>query len=387
MWGVVALTLGLVAVATLVPTSDGGMPGWPPFWCLWCGDFALADAVANVVLFAPLGWALSRTDVRPGLAIAGVMGVTIAIEFVQHEHVAGRVASVADVLMNTVGGVLGMALPRLLRWLAESRGRALRGAVIYGVLLAVSVCAGVAIQAIPEPAALRWTAESPKLPGYTDFTGSVAAVRVNGTPLARLEWREVPAQGGVEIEVDLVSGPPDPRRAEIISARRRNGPAWMWVDQHGSDLRVHVASASDDLRLRGHSPSVPASMPAATGQAVTVQLLGRPFAYRWVVRTKGEEVVREASISPGDGWRLFTPFERLRERWASLLTGLWMAALLAPLGYLAAGRSGVAATAAASGAVLGLVLLPVALACAWLPLAGWCGSAGGFVVGVGAARR
>ena len=98
-------------------------------------------------------------------------------------------------------------------------------------------------------------------------------------------------------------------------------------------------------------------------------------------RALGTTAVRNASITPGDGWRLFMPFERDRERWASLLGAMWMAALLAPLGYLAAGRSAAAVGVAGAGAAAYLVLLPLALGCAWLPFAGWCGAVGGFLIG------
>ena len=93
------------------------------------------------------------------------------------------------------------------------------------------------------------------------------------------------------------------------------------------------------------------------------------------------KVVREAGISAGDGWRLFTPGEREWGPWTTLLTAGWMAALLWPLGYLASARSRAAVVVAALSAGVTLLLLPIVSGCAWLPLGGWCGAASGLLVG------
>src|SRR5690348_5075019 len=102
-WGPVAAALALVAAVTLVPTRNGAGDELS-VWCLTCGDFALADAVANVALFVPLGWALARTSLRLHRRLAVVLSTTIGVELLQHAVVRGRVASVADVITNTVGG-------------------------------------------------------------------------------------------------------------------------------------------------------------------------------------------------------------------------------------------------------------------------------------------
>jgi hypothetical protein len=122
-------------------------------------------------------------------------------------------------------------------------------------------------------------------------------------------------------------------------------------------------------------------MPAQAGEQVTVRLVVRPFRYRIVVGTKAGDVVRDAAITPGDGWRLFAPFERRRERWASWLTGAWMAVLLGPLGYVASLRSRATAVVAGLGGAVSLWLLPIVLTCPSLSVAGWCGAASGALIG------
>ena len=379
-WGLVAGALGFVAIATLVPGAQGTGGGGMPFWCLTCGDYALADAVANVALFVPLGWALSRARVPSLVALAVLVTTTLTIELLQYTLVPGRDASLADILTNSVGGVTGMALPGLQGRIAASGRRAMRVATLYGVLLVAGLGVGEGAQAVPQPRTLRWTEGSTH--GYVPFTGSLRALQVDGAPVPLRQWLNVPPRNAAEITVDLLSARPGTGLAQIIVAWMPTGDGWIWLEQQERDLRVHVASASDRLRLRGHSTWLGAIMPALAGEPVTIRLLVRPFSYRIAVETKAGTLVRHEAITPGDGWRLFSPFERAGEPWASLLTGAWMAVLLAPLGYLGSVQSRATAVVAAVGAGLSLLLLPLVSGCAWLPLAGWCGAVSGFLVGV-----
>ncbi len=123
-------------------------------------------------------------------------------------------------------------------------------------------------------------------------------------------------------------------------------------------------------------------MPAVAGDPVTVRLVVRRFGYRIVLVSTAGDVVREARITPGDGWRLFAPGEREWSPWAGVLTAGWMAVLLAPLGYLASVRSGRAVAVVAVGASISLVLLSLGSGGTWLGLPGWCGAVIGFLVGL-----
>jgi len=380
----VALAFALIAVATLTPLRDAAAGDRMPFWCLACGDFGVADALANVALFAPLGWALSRAGVRAGQAVGIILVTTIGIELLQAGVVRGRVASFSDILANTIGGLAGSRIPPLRRWIAASRARAGGATTLYGALLVTGLGAGVTVQAVPPLGRHRWTAEGSRLPGYTTFSGSVQSVSIDGAPAVRQEWRDRPASGLVQVAVKVSSGRPDTRWAEMISVHTPGG-AWMWVDQRYRSLRVHLASASDRFGLRGHSPWFSAVTPDAAGEPMTIELAVQRFSYRIVTTTGRGESVRDVTISPGDAWRLFVPFERQRERWSPLLRGMWMAGLLGPLGYLAALRSRAGAVAAATGASVALILLPLVTGCAWLPFLGWCGAGSGWAIGVAAA--
>jgi len=381
-WGPVALALGMIAAATLVPMSPG-MPGDAiPFWCLGCGDYALADAVANVVLFVPLGWALARTGVRSSSGLAVVLTTTIGVESLQYAVIAGRVASVADILANTLGGLIGLLLPYLHRWVVDTGRRAVCAAIVYGSLLIACLGAGGATQAILSPRTLYWTRGKADGSRYVPFTGALREVLVDGAPITLEQWRDVPPGKGGDIEVALTSGRPDTGLAHVVIAWMPNGRGWLWLEQRNRDLHIHLASGSDHARLQGHSLWLRRVMPAVAGDPVTVRLVVRRFGYRIVLVSTAGDVVREARITPGDGWRLFAPGEREWSPWAGVLTAGWMAVLLAPLGYLASVRSGRAVAVVAVGASISLVLLSLGSGGTWLGLPGWCGAVIGFLVGL-----
>jgi VanZ family protein len=87
-----------------------GLPSWI--------DFSFIQNLANVVLFIPLGFlgslALRRRNYLVVLAAAGASGL---IELVQLILLPDRVASLQDVLCNTIGALIGflLSIPALRR--------------------------------------------------------------------------------------------------------------------------------------------------------------------------------------------------------------------------------------------------------------------------------
>ncbi len=74
----------------------------------------LLATVANVVLFMPLGAALNMRRLTLGKTALLALALTICVEGAQLLFVSGRTTSVDDVVLNTLGAVLGHAL--LLGW-------------------------------------------------------------------------------------------------------------------------------------------------------------------------------------------------------------------------------------------------------------------------------
>ena len=69
-------------------------------------------AAGNVVLFVPLGWLIPMVSSRfgsPGPVVMLAAGCSSAIELVQR-RIPGRFPSVDDVLLNTLGGLIGAVM-------------------------------------------------------------------------------------------------------------------------------------------------------------------------------------------------------------------------------------------------------------------------------------
>ena len=101
------LWLGVILVVTLVPLEATGKK--PSILCVLCGDGAVADGVLNAVLFLPLGAALSvaRWHRLGALALGAIL--SCGVETAQFA-ILGRDPSLSDLLSNTLGTALGIAL-------------------------------------------------------------------------------------------------------------------------------------------------------------------------------------------------------------------------------------------------------------------------------------
>ncbi len=119
--------LAAVAVVTLTParTHDGSL-GVVRTVLAWLAErgvpltFELVEAAANVVMFVPFGVLVGLLlGLRRWWAVLLLaLATTVTIETVQRA-VPDRVPTVQDVVMNTLGGAVGLAL--LAWWVARHR--------------------------------------------------------------------------------------------------------------------------------------------------------------------------------------------------------------------------------------------------------------------------
>ena len=112
------LAIGIVGVATLLASGGDEPPQVRllPFENLIDAIVrdgrlrgALTEMIANVLLFVPLGMALCwRFPALGVLRIALVtLGISLVVEVTQAVAQTGRWASTTDLIMNTLGGVIG----------------------------------------------------------------------------------------------------------------------------------------------------------------------------------------------------------------------------------------------------------------------------------------
>lgn len=100
---------------------------WRPFvelhWLFFNPRIALLNIVGNVVMFMPLGALLPLWDRRYRKAWATILAglsLTFSIELLQY-LMGTRSADIDDIILNTLGTVLGFALYRILARLRPTR--------------------------------------------------------------------------------------------------------------------------------------------------------------------------------------------------------------------------------------------------------------------------
>jgi glycopeptide antibiotics resistance protein len=70
----------------------------------------LLEAAANMLLFVPFGAALSLRGLSIGKAAGYGLVLSVAVEGIQWLLIPGRTTSLDDVVLNTLGAVVGHAL-------------------------------------------------------------------------------------------------------------------------------------------------------------------------------------------------------------------------------------------------------------------------------------
>ena len=404
-WGgaaLAALALAAICIATLTPT-----PGMPttPFWCIACGDRGLLDFAANIVMFVPLGFALMlATDRRRNSLIACVV-TTLAIELLQVSVVAGRDASMGDLLANTSGGAVGVALGwwRAVFLFPRPSG-ARRLAILWAVVL-VTACgltsAGLRPAVVPRSLWVQWT---PPRRGFEPFTGRLLAFDVDGIdlplgfPAQSLGLDRALRGKSWQATATISAERLQPRRSVIARIAEENS-VLVSIEQRGLGVTCWQKTKASDFRFRSPKVALENALPVGDGEAPIVRLRCMRQGATLVAGADGrQESVR---LSPGLGWLIASPLDigLTRARWWA--NALWLLGLTIPLGYWGAvavgadtaSRARQAAMLLALGGalVMGLAVAPAVTATAVAAVWEWgsalCGVALGSALSGPARRR
>jgi glycopeptide antibiotics resistance protein len=121
--GILLLYLVALAVITLKPRAAAeGLPlRWVPFVQIWeimraSGRSiysSIGEVAGNIVLFVPLGWLLPMISSRvrsARLVVAIGAACSIVVELSQLLFVPGRSPATDDVILNTVGALIGVIM-------------------------------------------------------------------------------------------------------------------------------------------------------------------------------------------------------------------------------------------------------------------------------------
>ncbi len=361
------LTLAVAAAIgwfTLRPSeADAESAARLPWTCLVaCDDQALRDALLNIVLFVPLGWALARW-LRPRHALLLVVLATVSIEFTQYHWLLGRDASLRDILTNALGGGLGILLATRWRRLFLPTPRASRRLGTLALAGWLGLVVSTALLVRPRlPASVYWGQWAPELGQFATWPGRVLGATVAGQrlPSGRLEQsaalRRALLQDSVLVTARVVAGAPPPDLAPIVSVFDSEQREIFLLGQQGRGLVFRLRSGVRAVQLGDLSAWFPAPPPWQAGDTLTVT--GGVVRGAWVlgVETPRASAWRRVPYSSGLLWAGLWPWHPLIGPAAAWLSGLWLGAALFPAAYWLA-RTGAGWIGAAAGAVLALYLV------------------------------
>lgn len=120
-----ALVLLVPAGLTLGPKPVGLLDGWHALLvrgAVSAGALDLApsrgeaEALANILMFVPLGLLLAAAvpRARAALLVVGLALLSLGVELAQLLLLSGREATLRDVALNSTGGLVGVVAGRLL---------------------------------------------------------------------------------------------------------------------------------------------------------------------------------------------------------------------------------------------------------------------------------
>lgn len=394
-----------IMVATLLP--EPGQPAAAPL-CLVCGSDGGVDLVLNIALFIPLGVGLALSGLRWPRAVAFMCGLTVSVEAAQLFFIAGRDASIGDVITNTIGGSLGFALASNSEpWLQPDYRGALRLTVASALVwLAIQAITAFAF-ALSIPDSQYYGQIARELGDFAVFRGAVLDAGIDGVPIRDTlivrsdSARRHLLEGGTAHVVAVPAGR-TPDFAPILRIADEQEREILLLAQDDQDLVFGVRTGASILRLRPPVFSLPGAFieKAMSNNSVladTVTFSGRYNGSEAHLTAGARSASRESriSISPSLGWTLVMPFQWSLQNTPAefFFSWLWMVLLTVPGGYWGAKIFFhahaparvmqvvifVAGVLAALGA--GLILAPLAFGATPAPARDWLAAASGIAIG------
>jgi hypothetical protein len=382
--------LVFILVVTLIPIpGEAPASATTPLLCLICGEHGSVDVALNVLLFVPFGFGLRLSGVTTRRVIVASVLLTLLIEFLQYTFVTGRDSSLSDVLTNTLGGAAGAAMAAHLDALVRpSPGTGRRLALAWAALwLGTTAVAALALRpwAPGEPFRVQWARERPPHP---PFGGRVTAASLGNVPLPE-GWR--PARAGLTLakrtgttllRVSVTTGIPAADWRPILLVRQLKSVV-LSLSQSDHDLVFEPPTQAVPMRFRAVAIRLGDAFPTDSGAPLDLtaeverQIVRLGTSYgggrRWTL-----------ALSPSFAWSLVLPFDYAFGPEVHLLTGLWLAGFMFPLGFWwrrAGFPAGSSIALTAGVVVVGLGVLPRVAGYPPVHWSEWAASAMGAALG------
>lgn len=372
-------------------TPQAGPPAFAPSLCILCGEMAVQDIILNVILFVPFGIGLRLAGVRRYRVIAISLCLTAAVELLQMHIIAGRDASLGDVITNTLGGALGVALVDSWRmWILPTPKQARRqlwgGAVVWIAILATTVWA--LHRSLPDTT--LWGQWDPEILHFDRFTGTIVKADAAGfvvPPGARGSdpvFRKRLVSDSVLVRASVVPAAPTKRTAPIVSVYDPQKAQIFLLAQRQRALvfsiRMNAARAMIRDPIIGLDDVFPTAG-AARAAKDTLRVAGGIVDGALVIRAsdsvRGTARERRITLGPALGWTFFLPWAYAFGSETAALSALWLGGLFFPLAYWGRRVRRPAESGAALGValVVGLVIVPLVMGGAFVGWVEWLGIA------------
>lgn len=337
IWGVVILALTLTPSTPAAPLS--------PF-CVICGDLGGTDFVLNVALFLPLGIGVGA--MWPGRWWRWVVPalLSLSIELVQHGFVPGRDGTFGDLLANSLGGGLGIAITAFALLLLVPNGRqARRLAAVSGALVLLALWGAGRMLTPTLPFLVYWVQWLPQKGGYATFPGSLDSLEVNGVPLRASEEVDPVFRPGIltpdrnEVRAVVRPVPSATNKIELIARLAAPGTERFMIGRHGDDFVYRVWLHAADLGFRVPIAALPDAFSQTHGSrgsdTSAIELESGIDAQGLRLRARGPfgDVSRLVKLSPGVAWALIVPLDISLSRGFEWLNALFLAMLVVPTMY------------------------------------------------------
>lgn len=383
----VALCLTAILVLTLRPGPSDRVGEWSR--CIACGDLAGRDILLNILLFLPLGAALRWRGVARWRALVAGAVLATFIETMQATVVPGRDPTLGDILSNTTGTAVGIALFDLAPLLLWPTRRWSERLAAIGALAWALVAVGGAVLTRPSTRPSPYFGQWQRTWPYTDrFTGKVLSFTINGSAIPDDRISDLMALRGVllddtvRVRATATLGGVPGRVAPIVSVANRDLGTVMLIGQRDDDVLLRLRVRASDYRLRSPELTIRNVVPRDAAARhdtlrISADLVGDEV--RWCAATSRTRGCQRALLGPASAWLFVSPFELAAGRELPLLSALWLGVALVPAAYWSARarRRAFVALAALCGVLLVALLLTIDAAGA-----GDWGAIGGTVAGL-----
>ena len=393
------VVFALICVATLTPAPGAPVPG--DVWCIACGEMGALDLLANIVMFVPFGFALMLATDRPWLSVAGCVATTVMVESLQIRIIVGRDASLGDVLANSLGGLIGVAIALHRRALLLPRASAATRLAMAWCGVFAAVCAlaadGLRPAAVARSLWVQWT---PLRPSFEPFSGQVFSFELDSIDLPA--GYPSPAFG-----VDRVLRGPEwtararvgtqnlQRRHSVIARIADEFTVLVSIEQLGFDVGCLQKTRAAEFRFRSPKVAFPDALAPTDREPPGIVTLtcGRAPG-RLIAGIDGrQDIVR---LTPSLGWLMMSPFDVAVTSAYDWVNALWLLALMLPAGYWAgmtqtgsrsaSRRLALTSVAAITAVVVGLNVAPALAGISTGVEWEWGAALTGGAIGFGVAR-